>query len=661
MSKLNQWLESQGMVKTQPQQTPPSSEPQKKEEERPPVTDSAAKAPEKKPFHKPRPEGQKPHGPRREGGGGKPFSGGGRDRGKPPVLTQHDPSNGRPTHEKREKFHPTNFLPGKAGEIRVVPLGGMEQVGLNMAFIEWGDEILILDMGLLFPSAQHYGVDVLVPDIAYLKKNKKKIRGIFFTHGHLDHIGAAPYLLEELDFPTMYASRLTKELIFATCSEHLDVKRMKIVELNPKSNIKLGKFDLEFFHVNHSIPDSLGLVVNTPYGAIVHTSDFKIDHNPADDMPANLGRIAQIGDRGVVLAMIDSTNATRPGHTLSESVIEGSIAKIIKQTEGRLIITTFASTIGRISKIVEAAEACGRTVFLSGRSMERNLLIARKLNYLKCKDKTIQLMNRKANAMDPSKVLILSTGSQGEELAALTRMAAGVHRDVTLNTDDTILFSSSPIPGNELQIVSVMNNLAEIGCKIIEKGDMDVYVSGHGHKEEVKLMATLLNPKYYVPVHGEIAMRYGNRNMAIKELGYKEENTFIMKNGQGVVLNPNGCRLMNEKEALIVPPVMIEMGETIGQHILADRSLMVDNGIIIIHIDHNNGSFKKTNIRSRGFRYMNMEHEIFKLLETEVKNVFTRSFDTSRPMKALEETLKKAAEKVIYQKFRQEIAIEVIL
>ena len=648
MSKLNQWLENQGMVK---------STPETKAAPKPAAT-TEKKPSDKKTAQKPRPQGNKPQGGKPNAGGGKPYQ---RNRSLAQASTNHDPSNGRPTHHKRKKFHPTNFLPGKAGDIRIVPLGGMEQVGLNMGFIEWDNEILVIDMGLLFPSAQHYGVDVLVPDISYLKKNKKKIRGIFFTHGHLDHIGAVPYLVEELDFPPMYASRLTKELIIATCSEHLDVKRLKIVELNPKTNIKTGKFDLEFFHVNHSIPDNLGLVVNTPYGAIVHTSDFKIDHNPSDDMPANLGRLAQIGERGVAVAMIDSTNATKSGHTLSESTIQKSINKVINETEGRLIITTFASTVGRIAKVIEAAEAAGRTVFLCGRSMERNMMIAKKLNYLKCKDKTLQLMNRKAASMDPSKVLILSTGSQGEELAALTRMAAGVHRDVKLKKEDTILFSSSPIPGNEIQIVSVQNNLAEIGCKLIEKGDMDVYVSGHGYKEEVKLMATLLNPKYYVPVHGEICMRYGNREVAINDLGYKEEDTFIMKNGQGLVLSDKGCRLMNEKESLIVPPVMVEMGEPIGEHILSDRSLMVDNGIIIIHVDHNKGSYKKTNIRSRGFRFMNMEHEIFKLLEQEIKTVFTRSYDASRPQKALEETLRKSAEKVIYQKYRQEIAIEVIL
>lgn len=664
MSKLNEWLNKEGFT-TGPVGTNTSSKTTQdkntKTETKKAPAPQKAKPEQRTPKTQTKTNNRPPQTKARTGKQAPKKSFGGKRPSLNSKPTNHDPTHGRPSHEKREKFHPTNYMKGKAGDIRIVPLGGMEEVGMNMGFIEWGNDILVIDMGLLFPNPEHLGVDILIPGIKYLEENKKRIKGVFITHGHLDHIGGVPYMIEKLGWPTLYASRLTKELIFANSAEHIDLKRLKVVEINPKSQIKLGKFDMEFFHVNHSIPDCLGLVVNTPYGSIVHTADFKIDHNPADDMPADLGRIAQIGKKGVAIAMVDSTNATKPGHTMSESIIEKDLAKIVHGVKGRLIITTFASSIGRIGKIVEAAEAAGRTVFLSGRSMEKNIMIARKLNYLKCKDKTVQLMNRKANSMDPNKVLILSTGSQGEELAALTRMAAGVHRDVKLSKNDTIVFSSSPIPGNETAIVSVMNNLAETQCKIIDKTDMNVYVSGHGHKEEVKLMTSLLNPKFFLPVHGEICMRYGHRDVVVNELGFKMENTFIMKNGLGVVLNAKGCRLMNEKEKIVTAPVLIEMGEAINEHVLADRTLMADNGILIIAIEHNKGSFKEAHIKSRGFRYMGMKHEIFDLLAKEMKEVYTRSFDPARPTKALEQTLRASAEKILLQKFKQKMLVEVLL
>lgn len=574
----------------------------------------------------------------------------------------YDPLHGRLTHEKRERLHPVNFLkPKNVGDIRVVPLGGMEQVGLNMMFVEWGNEIVIIDAGLEFPSVAHLGVDVLIPDISYLKKNKQKIKGIIITHGHLDHIGALPYLMKDLGLPPIYTSRLTKELILAHSEERFDVKKLKIVEVNPKSKVKLGRFEAEFFHINHSIPEGLGIALNTPYGAIVHSSDFKIDYNPSDDMPADLNQFGKIGSRGVALAMVDSTNVEKSGHTLSESVVEKELEKLVERTRGRLIITTFASSIGRIAKLIQAAESSGRTVFISGRSMERNIGIARKLNYLKCKDKTLQRMNRKANSMDPSKVMILSTGSQGEELAALTRMAAGMHKDIKLTNQDNIVFSSSPIPGNELAIVSVLNNLAEIGCRIVDKKELDIYVSGHGHREELKLFSSLMNPKFSAPIHGELYMRYEHKRMLVKELGHNPENVFIMKNGKGVVLNHKGARLMTEKESLITKPVMIELSELVGEHVLADRTQMADDGALFIHIDHSHGKAKRIDIRARGFIYMKMQHEIFTLLETEMKRSFNQHFDAGKKLKNLEETLQKIAEKLLLQKFKKEPLVEVIL
>ncbi len=580
----------------------------------------------------------------------------------PPYSTTHDPTVGRPTIAKKASTHPTQFLlPQNAGDIRVVPLGGMEQVGFNMMFVEWGDDIIIIDMGTLFPSAEHLGVDILVPNIEYLLKNKKKIRGVIFTHGHLDHIGGVGYLIQSLGFPPLYGSRLTNELIVANSEEHVDTKKLKLIEITPRSKIKLGRFECEFFHVNHSIPECLGVVLHTPYGAIVHSADFKIDHNPSDEMPADLHRIASIGKKGVALAMVDSTNAIRPGHTLSESVIQKTLDNVVSQTKGRLIITTFASTIGRIARLIESAERHGRTVFFSGRSMERNIAIARKLNYLKCKDKTIQRMSRKVSTLPPDKIMILSTGSQGEELAALTRMAAGIHKDVQLNKDDSIVFSSSPIPGNEIAIVSVLNNLAEIGCRIIDKKELDVYVSGHGHREELKLFTTLINPKYFAPIHGELYMRYAHKDLVVKELGFNPEHAFIMKNGRGIVLNKNGARLMSDKEKVPTGIIMIDLHDPIGEHVMADRKQMSNDGVLLCMIHHTNGTIKSIDIRTRGFVYMGMNHEIFSLLKSELKKSFEPHYSKEKSIKDMEHMLTTVAQKLLIQKFKKEPALEIVI
>jgi ribonuclease J len=425
--------------------------------------------------------------------------------------------------------------------------------------------------------------------------------------------------------------------------------------------LKLGKFEIEFFHINHSVPDGVAIVVKTPYGAIVHSSDFKFDYNPSDDQPIDLARIAQIGKQGVALAMLDSTSVLKEGHTISESVVEETVANEIKQAKGRVIIATFSSNIGRISKIIETAEAEGRTVFLSGRSMERNIGIARKLNYLKCKDKTLQRMSRKANSMDPRKVMILSTGSQGEELAALTRMSAGTHRDIKLVPEDLIIFSSSPIPGNVLAIVSVLNNLAEIGCKKIDHRDSDLHVSGHAHKEECKLMTSLLNPKFIAPIHGEIFMRYGHKKIMEESLQIKPENGFIMKNGQGVVLSQKGVRLMTDKEALAGKETLVQLGEKIHDKIIENRSLMSQNGIIMIIIKADADKISKLEVKAQGFIYRDQNHEIFKMIKKEVEKVWTRNYDPARPESQLANPIKQSVERIFLQRFRQDQLVDITI
>lgn len=611
-----------------------------------------------KPKSNRKPAGTKPAGKKTPFS--KPVFRGGRN--KPQQFTKNNPLFDRPTVEKREKFHPTNYLrKANTGEIRVIPLGGMEQVGENMMFLEWDDDIVIIDTGFLFPGPEDLGVDVVIPDISYLIENKHKIRGVIYTHGHLDHIGAIPYIIPKIGFPPMYATRLTKELIFAQCSEHEGLSRkIKVNDITPKSKIKLGKFEFEFYHINHSIPDGVAVVAKTPYGSIIHSSDFKFDYNPSDDQPIDLGRIAQIGKQGVALAMVDSTNAMAPGQTMSESVIEGTIEKLIRDASGRVILATFASNIGRIGKLIEAAEKDGRTVFLSGRSMERNIAIARKLNYLKCKDATIQRMSKKANSMAPNKVLVLSTGSQGEELAALTRMSAGTHRDIKLNVEDTVIFSSSPIPGNEMAIVSVRNNLAEIGCKTINNKQLDIHVSGHAHSEECKLLTSLLNPKYFAPIHGELFMRHAHRDMIINDLQIKPENAFIMKNGQGIVLSKDGARVMEDKECVCGEEILIQSGEIVHRNVIEERTVMSEQGILMVGIHSEKGSIKSLDIRAKGF-LRPTDHDVFKVLEKEIKALWVRTYDPARPVKALEAPIKMHIVKFFAQKFQPDQVVEVMV
>jgi ribonuclease J len=586
--------------------------------------------------------------------------------GRNEKRTNTRPSNGKPFEPRIKPLDVRNHVLNnrkvpKGYEIKIMPLGGMEQVGQNMMMIETKDDIVIIDTGLEFPSPEHLGIDVLIPDISYLKERKKKIRGVIYTHGHLDHIGGAQYVMQDLGFPPMYGTKLTNELLKANNDNPEVVKKYKLREISPTSKVKLGRLEAEFFHVNHSIPDSLGVVINTPLGAIVNSGDFKIEHNPSDNSPANLRRIQQIGDKGVILAMVDSTNVERDGNTQPEAEIEAELTSTIRGTNGRIVIATFASNIGRIARIVEAAEKDGRTVFISGRSMDRNLAIARKLNYLKCKEKTLQRMSKAAESMPPDKVLILSTGSQGEELAALTRMAAGTHRDIKLTPQDTIIFSSSPIPGNEVAIVSVLNNLADRGVTMLDNKKLDSHVSGHGHAEEVKLMTSLLRPKFIAPIHGELYMRHHHKDLICKELRLPKNHALVMKNGQGVVLSAKGMRAMTKKEIIPQAPVLIERREKIGEHVLADRQLMADGGTIFISIAQHDGKIKDMTIRSRGFRYMGQNHEIFKLLEREIRTVFGRNFDPARPVKVLEETLQKSAMKLLWQKFKKDSLVEVIV
>ena len=531
-------------------------------------------------------------------------------------------------------------------KVRVVPLGGQEEVGRNMSAIFYKEDIVIIDCGLQFPEMDMFGVDYVIPDVKFLEDKTHRIRGIILTHGHLDHIGALQHILPKLKFPPLFGTPLTLGLVKKRLDEFNLTSKVKFHEIkNPATErIPLGRhFEAEFFRVNHSIPDGMGICLKTPVGNIVHTGDFKFDFTPADGLKCDFGKIAEIGRRGVLLTFADSTNAEKPGYTISEKVVNENLAKTIMEAKGRIILATFASLIGRIQNIVNAANRSGRKVFASGRSMITNLEIAEKLGYLKAPQGLIRPLKKgvKLNEIPPNKVLILCTGSQGEELSALTRIALGEHQTIRIREGDTVIFSSTPIIGNERAVVSVTNNLLRLGAKVITNKDLDVHTSGHASQEDLKLMHSLLKPKFLVPVHGELHMRCAHRDLA-KTIGMPEGNILLLDNGDILELAPNQT-VRKSKSKVRVNNILIDglgVGD-IGTSVLRERETMSENGVVVIVFRAYAKSGKligAPDIISRGFVYMKESNAIVE----ETKKV---------AMKVYEEVARKD-----YKEVRKEVA-----
>jgi ribonuclease J len=520
---------------------------------------------------------------------------------KPRPQIQH------PQHNKQPASRADNF----DEKLRIVPFGGQEEVGRNMSALFYKEDIVIIDCGLQFPEMDMFGVDYVIPDIKFLEDKIHRIRGIVLTHGHLDHIGALQHILPKLKFPPIYGTPLTLGLVKQRLTEFGLVKKVKFHEIkNPATTaIQLGKnFHVEFFRVNHSIPDGIGICLTTPIGNIVHTGDFKFDFTPSDGKKTDFGKIAEIGKKGVLLAFADSTNAEKPGYTISEKIVNENIAKTISEAKGRVIIATFASLIGRIQHIVNAANRSGRKVFLSGRSMITNIDMAEKLGYLKAPQGLIRpLKNARINELPPNKVLILCTGSQGEELSALTKIALSEHATIKIKEGDTVIFSSTPIIGNEKAVVTVANNLLRLGAKVITNKNLDIHTSGHASQEDLKLMHSLLKPKFLVPVHGELHMRCAHRDLAQK-IGMEENNVILLDNGDILELTPNKTA-RKSKSKIRVNNILIDglgVGD-IGTSVLRERQIMSENGIVAIVFRAYAKSGKlvgSPDIISRGFVYM---------------------------------------------------------
>lgn len=511
------------------------------------------------------------------------------------------------------------------GKLRIIPLGGLNEVGKNCMILEYGQDIIIIDMGYQFPEADLLGVDYIIPDISYLLNKKDRIRGIIFTHGHLDHIGAVSYVAPQLNFPMMYGTQLTMGLIQKQMEEFGLVNQAKIKVITANDTLQLGPFNISFFNVNHSIPDSVGIVVKTPAGNIVHTGDFKFDMTPSGaQKPADFAKISALSHQDIGALFIDSTNALKPGHTITEKTIGQSLESIVKNnTEGRIIIASFSSQIGRLQQIIDIAQKYGRNIILSGRSLVNNFTLAGKLGYLRVPKGLVHEIHR-AKKMPDNKALILTTGSQGEDVAALSRMALEEHPIIKIKKGDTVILSSSPIPGNERAVTNVTNNLARLGAHIINNQIMDVHASGHAQQEDLKLMMTLVKARAVVPIHGEYFMRAGNKEVAMS-IGYGENQAIIIENGDVLEIENNEAKFKGERiETKYVLVDGLGVGD-IGAQVIMDRQTLAENGVlvILIPVDERTRKIKgEIEVISRGFIYMKESEALIK----EIAEITTNSY-----------------------------------
>ena len=506
-------------------------------------------------------------------------------------------------------------------KLRVIPIGGLHEVGKNCALVEYGNDMIMIDCGLTFPDDEMLGVDIVIPDFTYVEENKHKLRGIFVTHGHEDHVGAIPYFLKNVD-TNVYTSKLTKGLLENKFKEHgLNSNKIKMVNVN--NTVKAGSLSCEFIRVSHSIPDACAIAVKSPVGTILFTGDFKMDFTPIDNDPTDIQRLAELGKKGILALFADSTNVEREGFSLSEKVVGETFVKIFGQAKSRIIVATFASNLHRVQQIITAAEKYNRKVALSGRSMLNNVRIASELGYLKIKKNTLIDMKAIKKYAD-DELVILSTGTQGEPLSALTRMANKEHKQISLNETDMVILSSSAIPGNEMAINTTINNLTKIGCKIIYSSLAKVHASGHACQEEIKLMYQLTTPKYLIPAHGEIRQLQKHSDIA-QDMGQAKENIFILENGDVVEFTKKSAGIKGKVQAGNVLVDGSGIGD-VGNIVLKDRKHLSEDGLMVVSITfdrHTQELLAGPEIVSRGFVYVKENQDIIE----DAKDVVLRSIN----------------------------------
>ena len=513
----------------------------------------------------------------------------------------------------------------KRDTLRLVPLGGLEEVGRNCSFLEYKNEIVVIDVGLQFPEEETPGIDYIIPNISYLEKRKENIHAIILTHGHYDHIGALPHVLERLGNPTIYATSITKAIIEKRQEDFPNAPKMKVILVKNGDEIKLSNyFTGYFFGVPHTIPETTGVLLKTPIGNVVHFADFRIDYDDKDN-PQGLEEFAAIGKMGVHTFMVDSTNAEKEGHSLSEKTVEKNLEEIFKQAKGRIIVATFASLLTRIGEIIKICERLGRHVAFSGYSMKTNVQIAQDLGFIKAKEGTIVPMEE-AHRIKDDKLLILSTGAQGESNASLMKIITGEHRHITIKPGDTFVLSSSVIPGNEKSVQSVKDNLARQGAIVYHSALVDIHSSGHAPKEDIKLVIELLKPKYLMPVHGYYFMRAAN-GVTAQNAGVPKENVILMDNGQVAELTKDDFKITQETvPAYYVMVDGLGVGD-VEEIVLRDRRALAQEGMLVIisTFDRDKGKLlKNPDIISRGFIYLKENQDIVDEVRKRVRNITQR-------------------------------------
>ena len=492
--------------------------------------------------------------------------------------------------------------------VKLIPLGGLGEIGKNITVLEYKNDILVIDCGMSFPDDEMFGIDIVIPDFSYLVKNSEKIRGVILTHGHEDHIGAIPYLLKEINVP-IYGTRLTLGLIENKLKEHNMKANLNVIKAG--QTLKLGEFVIETLRMTHSIADALAFAIETPAGVIFHTGDFKVDYTPLDGEPIDLQRLASIGSKGVLLMLADSTNAERKGHTPSERTVGVTLENIFRNSTSRILIATFASNVHRLQKIIDTAVMFNRKVAISGRSMVNVVSLATEIGYLKIPANVLVDINKIKHIKD-SELIIITTGSQGEPMSALSRIAANEHKAVQIKKGDMVILSSSPIPGNEKTVSNIVNKLFEKGANVIYSDIAEIHVTGHACAEELKLFQMLIKPKYFMPVHGEYRHLREHSKIA-EDLGMPKDNIFILSNGEALSLTKN--RVVKLKETVPCSAVMVDglgIGD-VGNIVLRDRKLLSEAGLIILvaAIDKATGEIcSGPDIISRGFVYVRESEDL---------------------------------------------------
>lgn len=508
-------------------------------------------------------------------------------------------------HEKKQYSRKSNRLDFafKKSNLKIIALGGLDEIGKNITVFEYEDEIVLVDCGLEFPEDDMLGVDLVIPDVTYLIKNKDKIKGLVITHGHEDHIGAIPYVLKQINMP-IYATRLTVKLIEHKLEEHHIRNQVKVNVVNQGETVNFGKMQVEFIRSSHSIPDAVMLAIHTPVGTVIHTGDFKVDYTPIDGQEMDLGRIAEIGNRGVLALLSDSTNSERKGFTMSEKSIGPVFDNLFEGCKKRIVVATFASNVHRVQQIVNSAVKFGRKIAVSGRSMINMIEAARELNYIDAPDDLFIDIDMIKNYTD-EQLVIITTGSQGETMSALTRMANGEHKKVTITGNDLVIISANPIPGNEKSVSKVIDQLMKIGAEVVYSTLADVHVSGHACQEEQKLIMALVRPKYFLPVHGEYRQLMAHRDTAI-EMGIPKDNIFITGNGRVLELNENEAKFNGTVPSGRVMVDGLGVGD-VGNIVLRDRQHLSQDGLIVIvmTMDNQTGEIVAgPDVISRGFVYV---------------------------------------------------------